>query len=116
MSVSLQWKDCIPQIIIKQIWQGAMERELESMNFNKVYDLIEAPEGIKPIRYELVYKKKNGVNGKVETYVARLVAKGLKLETCFKLWETFSLVVMLKSIKMLLSITTCILIMRQHFL
>ncbi|KAL6336164.1 hypothetical protein AAG906_011046 [Vitis piasezkii] len=76
--------------------QKAMEAELESMHFNQVWELVEAPEGIKP----------RGVDGKVETFKARLVTKGYNLKHGFDYEETFSPVAMIKFIKILLSIAT----------
>ena len=46
------------------------------MYSNQVWDLMEPPEGIKPIGCKWIYKKKRGVDGKVETFKATLVAKG----------------------------------------
>ena len=50
------------------------------MYSNQVWDLMEPPEGIKPIGYKWIYKKKRGVDGKVETFKARLVVKGFSLK------------------------------------
>ena len=52
-----------------------MEAELEFMYSNKVWELIEAPEGIKHIGCKWVYKRKIGVDGNDETYNARLVTR-----------------------------------------
>ena len=53
-----------------------MESEIESMYSNKVWELVDPPEGIKPIGCKWVYKRKRRVDEKVETFKARLVAKG----------------------------------------
>ena len=82
-----------------------MEVKLESIHSNQVWELVKAPEGIKPIRCKWVYKTKRGVDGKVETFKARLVAKGYSSKHCFNYDETFSSVAMLKPIRLLLSIT-----------
>ena len=52
----------------------------------------------------MVYKRKRGVDGKVETYKARLVAKGYIQKPSFDYTKTFSLVAMFKSIIIVLSI------------
>ena len=46
--------------------------------FNQLWTLVDAPEGVTPIGCKWVYKKKIGVDGQVETYKARLVAKDFK--------------------------------------
>ena len=58
-------------------WQEAMNSVMDSIYSNKVWNLVNVPEGIVPIGCKWIFKKKIGVDGKVETYKARLVAKGI---------------------------------------
>ena len=62
------------------------------------------PQGVKPIGCKWVYMIKKGVDGKVETYKTKLVAKSYNKKSGFDYEETFSLVAMIKSIIILLSI------------
>ena len=57
-------------------WVKTMKSELDIMYFNQVWDLVKAPNDIKPIGCKWVYKRKRGIDGNFETFKARLVAKG----------------------------------------
>ena len=67
---------------------------------------MEPPEGIKPIGCKCIYKKKRGADGKAETFKARLIAKEFTQKEGTNYEETFSPIAMLKSIRILLSIST----------
>ena len=45
------------------------------MYSNSIWELVDLPEGSRPIGNKWIYKKKKGLDGKVETYKARLVVK-----------------------------------------
>ena len=88
-----------------ELWQKAINLEIESIYSNKVWTLIEPLAGVKPIGYTRIYKKKNKVDGKVETYKARLIAKGYTQKEGIDYEKTFSSAAMVKSIRILLSIS-----------
>ncbi|KAK8712789.1 hypothetical protein V6N13_148017 [Hibiscus sabdariffa] len=67
-------------------------------------DLVEPPEGDKPIGCKWVFKKKTNMDGNVQTYKGRLVAKGFRQIYGVDYDETFSPVTMFKSIRILLAI------------
>ena len=60
----------------KDEWLKVMNLEMDSMYSNLVWKLEDLPKGVKPIGYKWIYKRKRGVDGKLETFNARLVAKG----------------------------------------
>ena len=80
----------------------------ESMYSNYVWELVDLPESVRPIGCKWIYKKKRGVDGKVETFKARLVSKGYTQKEGVDYEETFSPVAMLKSIRIILSITAAL--------
>ncbi|KAK8705299.1 hypothetical protein V6N13_048903 [Hibiscus sabdariffa] len=85
-------------------WLEAMRSEMDSMLENQVWTLVEPPEGIKPIGCKWVFKKKTDMDGNVQTYKGRLVAKGFRQIHGIDYDETFSYMAMIKSIRILLAI------------
>ena len=67
----------------------AMKSELESMYSNNVWTLVDLPQGVKPIGCKCVYKRKRVVDGKIETYKARLVEKAYNKKFGFDYEENF---------------------------
>src|SRR5262249_5767852 len=87
-----------------ELWLKAMKSEMDSMEENQVWTLVDPPEGIKPIGCKWVFKKKTDMDGNVITYKACLVAKGYRQRQGIDFDETFSPVAMLKSIRILIAI------------
>jgi hypothetical protein len=85
-------------------WLGAMESEIESMHDNQVWNLVDPIDGVKPIGCKWVFKKRMDKDENVHIYKARLVVKGFKQIHGIAYDETFSPVVMLKSVRILLRI------------
>ena len=80
-------------------WLQAMKSEMQSMYDNQVWNLVDPLEGVMVIGCKWVHKIKHDM-----TFKSQLVAKGFKQTHGIDYDETFSLVVMLKSIRILLAI------------
>ena len=80
-------------------WLGAMQSEMQSMYDNQVWTLVDLPQGVKVIECKWIFKRKAD-----DTFKGRLVAKGFRQTHGIDYDETFSPVVMLKSIRILLAI------------
>ena len=85
-------------------WLDAMRSELKSMDHNQVWDLVDPPPGVTAIGCKWVFKKKTDVDVNVQIHKARLVAKGYGQVQGIDYDETYSPVVMLKSVRILLAI------------
>jgi hypothetical protein len=85
-------------------WQSAMRSEIDSMDDNQVWNLVDPPDGVKPIECKWIYKKKRDMDRNIHIHKARLVAKGFRQVQGFDYDETFSPVAMLKSVRIILAI------------
>ena len=59
-----------------ELWRKSMDEEMRSLWENGTWELVEKPEGVKPVPMKWVYKIKRDALGNVERYKSRLVAKG----------------------------------------
>jgi hypothetical protein len=81
-----------------------MRSEIDSISENQVWNLVDPPDGVRPIKSKWIYKKKKDMDGNVHVYKAQLVAKGFRQVQGIDYGETFSPVAMLKSIRIILAI------------
>ncbi len=79
-------------------WESAMQEEYDSLMVNNTWTLVPLPKGRKPISCKWVFKIKQGVNGDVERYKARLVARGFTQTYGVDYNETFAHVTKFTSI------------------
>ncbi|RDY14606.1 hypothetical protein CR513_00304, partial [Mucuna pruriens] len=71
-------------------WIDAMKDEMKSMQDNDIWDLVELPEGVKPIGCKWIFKTKKDSKGNIERYKTRLVAKDFTQKEGIDYKETFS--------------------------
>ena len=71
---------------------------------NQVWNLVDPPEGVKPIQCKWIFKRKIDADGSPTIYKARLVAKGFSKVEEVDYDETFSPLAMLKSVWIMMDI------------
>ena len=88
----------------KAKWMNAMEKEIESLQLNNVWDLVEMPRKRKPVGSKWVFKLKVGADGLVYQHKARLVAQEFSQKYGCDYEETFSPVARFESLRALIAI------------
>ncbi|PNX87224.1 retrovirus-related Pol polyprotein from transposon TNT 1-94, partial [Trifolium pratense] len=86
------------------LWQEAINDEMDSLESNRTWHLVDLPPGCKPIGCKWILKKKLKPDGTIEKYKARLVAKGFRQRENIDFFDTFSPVTRITSIRVLISI------------
>ena len=59
-------------------WKEAVNDEMDSILYNNTLVLVDLPISSKPIGCKWVFRRKYNTNGLMQTFNARLVAKGFK--------------------------------------
>ena len=88
----------------KSKWTNAMEREMNSLSKNDVWDLVELPKDRKPVGSKWVFKVKFDADRSVERYKARLVAQGYSQKPGLDYDKTFSPVVRFESLRTVIAL------------
>ncbi|XP_048323873.2 retrovirus-related Pol polyprotein from transposon TNT 1-94 [Ziziphus jujuba] len=85
----------------KEKWLQAMQDEMESLQKNHTYELVELPTGKKALKNKWVFKLKKDGSGRVVKHKARLVVKGFLQKKGIDFDEIFSPVVKMTSIRVI---------------
>ena len=81
-----------------------MKSEMGSMYENKIWTLVDLPDDWQAIENKWVFKRKTDADSSATIYKARIVAKGFRQVQGVDYDESFSLVSMLESVRIMLVI------------
>jgi hypothetical protein len=89
-----------------KLWKKAMVEEMDALDKNEAWDIVEFLAGRKLVGRKWLFKKKFNAQGKVEKYKAWLVEKGYSQVEGIDFGDIFYPVANLTSIRFILSIAT----------
>jgi hypothetical protein len=87
-------------------WREAMNNEIQALELNNTWTVVDLPSSKQAIGCKWVYKVKLKSDGTVERYKARLVAKGYTQCEGLDYYETFSPVAKLTTVRTLLAVAS----------
>ena len=89
------------------MWKEACEDEISSIIKNKTWELLDLPEGFKPIGLKWIFKIKRNSDGRISKYKSRLVAKGYIQRHGIDFEEVFAPVARIETVRFIIAIATC---------
>ena len=102
---SLQEPQTFHEASSNPLWKQAMKEELDALHKTGTWDLVDLPSGKSTIGFKWVYKIKTRLDGTIDRYKARLVARGFTQEYGIDYEETFAHVARLSSVRTLIVVS-----------
>jgi hypothetical protein len=97
---------CFEQAIGNPKWDNAMNEEMAALDVNATWELVALPKDKKAIGCKWVYKVKHNVDGFVNRYKVRLVAKGYAQTYGINYEETYNLVAKMTTVRSIIAMAT----------
>lgn len=92
------------RVLIDKIWRDAMSNDIDSLQINKTFSIVELPVGKRANGNKCVYKIKYRSDGKIERFKVRLVVLGNCQQEGVDYDETFAPVAKMSIVRLFLGV------------
>ena len=92
------------EAIEEELWAQAMDEEIECIEKNQTWELLDVPKNKYLIRVKWIYKTKKDDDGNVHKHKERMVASGLMQQPDIYFNETFAHVACMDTIRIVMAI------------
>ncbi|KAK2398761.1 putative mitochondrial protein [Trifolium repens] len=92
------------EAIKEDVWRNAMQEEMNAIEKNKTWHLVEKPNDKEAIGVKWVYKLKHNPDGSIQRAKARLVVKGYAQQPGIDYSETFAPVARLDTVRTIIAV------------
>ncbi|PKA49505.1 Retrovirus-related Pol polyprotein from transposon TNT 1-94 [Apostasia shenzhenica] len=106
-SIHMPEPSCFTQASKDPAWRATMTTEFDALLRNGTWDLIPRTLSMNVVRCKWVYKLKHQADGSIKRYKTRLVAKGCHQQPGLDYTDTFSPVIKITTVRLLLCIAIC---------
>ncbi|RDX74343.1 hypothetical protein CR513_45924, partial [Mucuna pruriens] len=95
------------EVVKHEKWRKAMDNEINSIEKNQTWELMDLPTGAKTTGVKWIYKTKLNELGEVDKYKARLVAKGYSQQHGIDFSEVFAHVARMDTVRLIVALAAC---------
>ena len=88
------------------LWKEAIKNKIDSILQNHTWELVDLQPKCKPLGSKWIFKRKMKEDGFIDKYKARLVIKGYSQQESLDYFDTYSPVMRINSIRVILAIAT----------